>query len=468
MKKLLSYTVAAIFCVLISTQYAAAAPAAPIKDWKNVISTLSDFQKQHRSDVNEALSLAKQDKTQLKTTLSTLKKETKKTEKNVDALIAKYNALLKKEAKITKELQSRKEEIKTFEGTVRSSAKLMQERASLSFLTQQNPQRLEAFNTLLAQDRMPGLADLQKLIEMYFNELAATATISRYSTTIIDDNGVETNAEIIRAGTASAIYKTQGDKFGFLQLVGDGSSSKSITDMPSGLTSVIEDSFSGAATHPLDFSHGAAFVRFVADKDIWSKIKDGGVLVWPILGIGALALLLALERALSLGKIRRTSSNELDEIIDLAQKKNWNECFEILSARSTPTKRVLWATLKKFKGSTAAIEKGMQEALLVELTKMERFLPTMQTLAAVAPLLGLLGTVSGMINTFQVITLFGTGDPHMLSGGISEALVTTQLGLAVAIPIMVLHHMLNSRVDTLANDMEEKGTALIATILNGR
>jgi biopolymer transport protein ExbB len=86
-------------------------------------------------------------------------------------------------------------------------------------------------------------------------------------------------------------------------------------------------------------------------------------------------------------------------------------------------------------------------------------------LAAVAPLLGLLGTVTGMINTFQTITLYGTGDPRMMSGGISEALITTQLGLAVAVPIMILHHILERRVDALMGDMEEKGTSFTVALM---
>jgi biopolymer transport protein ExbB len=102
---------------------------------------------------------------------------------------------------------------------------------------------------------------------------------------------------------------------------------------------------------------------------------------------------------------------------------------------------------------------------LKEMPRLERFLPTLGVLAAIAPLLGLLGTVTGMINTFQVITAVGTGDPRMMSGGISEALLTTQFGLTVAIPIMIIHHFLERRVDKIVGDMEEKGTAFAVTMI---
>ena len=115
-----------------------------------------------------------------------------------------------------------------------------------------------------------------------------------------------------------------------------------------------------------------------------------------------------------------------------------------------------------------SLSKPLQEAILKELPRLERFLSTISVLAAVAPLLGLLGTVSGMINTFQAITIHGTGDPRMLSGGISEALITTQLGLLVAVPVLILHHFLERRVDARVGEMEEKSTALTVIMLKHR
>ncbi len=98
----------------------------------------------------------------------------------------------------------------------------------------------------------------------------------------------------------------------------------------------------------------------------------------------------------------------------------------------------------------------------------ERFVSTLGMLAAIAPLLGLLGTVTGMINTFHVITYYGAGDPKMMSGGISEALVTTMLGLSVAIPIMLFHTLLSRRVETQISQMEEKAVAFVNMVFKAR
>jgi len=106
----------------------------------------------------------------------------------------------------------------------------------------------------------------------------------------------------------------------------------------------------------------------------------------------------------------------------------------------------------------------LQESILHELPRVERGLSVLAVLGAIAPLLGLLGTVSGMIDTFRVITLFGTGDPKMMSGGISEALITTELGLAVAIPIMLFHTFLSRRVEHIVGEMEEKAVFLTNSI----
>jgi len=114
------------------------------------------------------------------------------------------------------------------------------------------------------------------------------------------------------------------------------------------------------------------------------------------------------------------------------------------------------------------MENALQEAILKEIPPMERYLSTLGMLAAIAPLLGLLGTVTGMIDTFHVITQHGTGDPRMMSGGISVALVTTMLGLSVAIPIMLAHTLLSRAVDNMIGQMEEKAVALVNIVHKNR
>ena len=138
----------------------------------------------------------------------------------------------------------------------------------------------------------------------------------------------------------------------------------------------------------------------------------------------------------------------------------FNAVWSFLRTKKGPVFRVLAAGLGARKAARDVLESVLEEAILKELPRLEKFLPTLQVLAAIAPLLGLLGTVTGMINTFQVITVYGAGDPRMMSGGISEALITTKLGLTVAIPIILLHTWFARRVDAIIGDMEEKSVSL--------
>jgi biopolymer transport protein ExbB len=133
-----------------------------------------------------------------------------------------------------------------------------------------------------------------------------------------------------------------------------------------------------------------------------------------------------------------------------------------------PLARILLAGLGARSMGREEMENALQEAILSEIPAMERFLSALGMLAAIAPLLGLLGTVTGMINTFHVITLHGTGDPRLMSGGISEALVTTMLGLSAAIPLLMAHNLLGNVVDKSIADMEEKSVALVNVILKAR
>ena len=183
--------------------------------------------------------------------------------------------------------------------------------------------------------------------------------------------------------------------------------------------------------------------------------------VWPILGIGLLALLIAIERTLYLNRVHANTDRLMGRVNQLAGAGDWAGCENVLAPEEgKPVCNVLRAGLGAVNEKRETLESVLQEAILKELPRLERFLPALNIMGAVAPLMGLLGTVTGMIETFQAITLYGAGDPRMMSGGISEALITTMLGLAVAIPIMLVHTFLRRRLEHIVGDMEEKAVAM--------
>jgi biopolymer transport protein ExbB len=139
----------------------------------------------------------------------------------------------------------------------------------------------------------------------------------------------------------------------------------------------------------------------------------------------------------------------------------WDAARKVCEKRRGAVARVLEVILINRHRSRQQQEELVYEVILAQKPRMERFLSVLNIIAAVAPLLGLLGTVTGMIGTFDIITVHGTGDPKMLSGGISEALLTTQFGLVVAIPALFAHAILSSRVDHVMGDVETNAMRLL-------
>ncbi len=194
-------------------------------------------------------------------------------------------------------------------------------------------------------------------------------------------------------------------------------------------------------------------------------------MVWPILLIAVVALVIVVVKALVLQRVHGNTDRLMGEVNERAAAGDWAACDQLVAreeSRRNPVVTVLRAGLEARGDDRETLESSLQEAILRELPGITKGIAMLAVLGAVAPLLGLLGTVTGMIDTFRVITLFGTGDPRLMSGGISEALITTELGLAVAIPIMLLHTWLSRRVEHLIGDMEEKAVRLVNIIQRQR
>jgi biopolymer transport protein ExbB len=200
-------------------------------------------------------------------------------------------------------------------------------------------------------------------------------------------------------------------------------------------------------------------------EDLWELFELGGAIMWPILASSILALALFIERLLSLRR-RHLMSDALDRGLSAhLQAGDLKAADALVRADPTPFGRVAAAALKHRKQGRAAVKEAMTESGDIALARLERFLPTMATIAAVAPLLGLLGTITGMIDVFGEVERAKQADIGMLAGGIWEALITTGFGLIVAIPVLIAHRYLESRVERFAVDLEERALVLIDELL---
>ncbi len=417
--------------------------------------------KQEAAQAGQLLDKEKADLTRLR---KEIKDRVTGLEGELTRLQERFQANLELERQKREELAEGEAQAKNLEAAVRLSAKEAERLLSRSLVTAEQSERLEGLAPLKDQRRFPALEDIQVLAGALFSEMEGNGRVVSREGSFVDRRGREAKARLLRAGNFTAYYQA-GEEEGFLQPGSRPGQLQAVASDPPYLTArEIRQYLAGESPDlPLDPSGGTALSQLKTGRTVTEWIAAGGLLAWPIIGLAAVALLLILERLISLGSVRTVPQKFMAVLREQAAKGRWADCLKACQSRKrTPACRVLEAGLEKHKNGREEMEAAVDEAVLKELPRLERFLPTLSILAVISPLLGLLGTVTGMINTFQVITRFGASDPRLMAGGISEALITTQLGLAVAVPIIIIHHLFERRVDKIAGDMEEKGLSLTA------
>ncbi len=212
---------------------------------------------------------------------------------------------------------------------------------------------------------------------------------------------------------------------------------------------------SGSGTLPFDPSLGNAITMETIDEGLLAEFQKGGVVMYPIILLAASALLVALIKLGQLMLVRTPSNRRVDSLLEAVKAKDYSKAEGLVGDISGPTGEMLKAGVEHIREPKELVEEVMYEQTLETRLRLNSFLPFVQVAAAAAPLLGLLGTVTGIISTFQMITVFGTGDAKTLSGGISEALITTKFGLVVAIPSLLLYAYLSRRARRVIDGMEK-------------
>jgi biopolymer transport protein ExbB len=404
-----------------------------------------------------------QDRSTLAAAVASVEEEVKSLKAAVKSLEDETTALEKQEDQLTEELATSDSLVRELVGVVRVNAK------DLNNLIQHNLQSALSesptdFLTAIAdQGRFPGLQEIDRMLAVLWEQIRGAGHVRITRGPIVDRAGSSITAEILVLGNFTAAYRTP-DEVGFLNYLPAGRKLFALSKLPPGhMQKQLRQYMQGRAEAvPMDISRGAALGQLTHAMRLWQQIPKGGPLVWPILAVLALGVVIVVERVVFLLRKRMDADDLTRRIETMAARQDWQACRKACATlNDKPVARVVAAGLTCCHMSREAMENALQEAILREVPPLERFLSTLGMLAAIAPLLGLLGTVTGMINTFHVITRFGTGDPRMMSGGISEALVTTMLGLSVAIPIMLAHTLLNRAVDKHVGRMEEKAVALV-------
>ena len=298
---------------------------------------------------------------------------------------------------------------------------------------------------------LPTIEEIERVWYEIMREMKATGEVSRFTATVINVDGTQTECDVVRVGVYNAVcgnsyleYVPTKGQYQFLarQPAGRYTSSAgrvSNADASSGYVSFSVD--------PSGPSGGALLANLVQNPSLLERINQGGIIGYIILAIGGITLLYAIYKYVMLYMMGREVEAQL-----ASSTLNSNN----------PLGRVLKVGASHMKETIDRLELKLAEAIMAERPSIERGISFVKIVSVVAPLAGLLGTVTGMIVTFQQITLFGTGDPKIMAGGISQALVTTVLGLVVAIPTTLAHSFLQSSARSVVDVLEEQATGIVA------
>ena len=188
---------------------------------------------------------------------------------------------------------------------------------------------------------------------------------------------------------------------------------------------------------------------------MWELIQKGGITMYPIILLSVIALAVFLERLISLRKEKYVPKAFYEQLVSLLKKRNINEAVEVCKANKSALARISETIITNTDLPLSRLLEVAEESGRSEASKLDKFLPSLQTIVAIAPLLGLLGTVLGMIKIFDVIALQGTGNAEALSSGIAEALLTTAAGLVVAIPAQIFYFIAKARADAIGAALEK-------------
>lgn len=347
-------------------------------------------------------------------------------------------------AELAADLAAAQGDLKEAFGVVRGVAGDATGIVAASVISAQYPGRAEELAAIGALKGLPGLQELENLWFALQTEMTESAKISTFTVPVSDVEGNTADRKVTRVGAFNLL-----DTDGYLVFREDGVAE--LARQPEGhivgtVAPYLEET-SGYTSLYLDPGRGGLLNLLTGQATLEEKYHQGETVGYIITAVLILGLLIALERVVTLtllgGKVK-------------AQLKNPN----------TPTNNPLGNILKVYHNSkdtdVETLELKLDEAILKEIPRLERGISIIKVLAAIAPMLGLLGTVTGMIGTFQAITLFGTGDPKMMAGGISTALVTTVLGLVAALPLMLVHAVVSGRSKALLHILEEQSVGIIA------
>lgn len=319
-------------------------------------------------------------------------------------------------------------------------------------------------NARLSEDEDFGglAAHIESLIEVSTDWRSRRMGGNCFDGVALDAAGIERSGTFAAFGPI-AYFSTDDQSLAGMAITQFGSSLPSVFNR---FDSDVVDSVAQMVTGseqvvPLDVTAGDA-IKIEEAKDSWVEhIKKGGFVIWPLLGVGGVAAVLSIWKFFVLIRVNVRADEPIAVILAKVRAGDLAAAASLAAQLPVPLSGLLTEAVTHSNAPREHLEEIMHEQVLNTVPKLESHLGTLAVLGGVAPLLGLLGTVTGMIHTFQLVTLFGSGDAKLLSGGISEALVTTEFGLAIAIPVLLTHAFLARRTHSVIGTLEQTAISVV-------
>ncbi len=308
----------------------------------------------------------------------------------------------------------------------------------------------DLIDKMSGSDQLPSIEEIERVWFELQREMTESGRIVKFQTTVNKPNGDKVEQNVVRVGAFNVV----SEEGMYLQYVPENGTVAQLARQPSGpYTGWAREmvASTGGMNHfgvdPTGPTGGSFLSALINSPNLEERWHQGGYIGYAITAVGAIAFLIAIWRLVVLSIVGSKVNKQLK-----SEK----------ASMDNPLGRVLAVHEANPTMDTETLELKLSEAILKETPAIENSLTLLKIISAVAPLMGLLGTVTGMIITFQAITIFGAGDPKAMAGGISGALITTVLGLLVAIPTVLLHTIVNGRAKRIIHLLEERTTGIIA------
>jgi biopolymer transport protein ExbB len=311
----------------------------------------------------------------------------------------------------------------------------------------QFPSRQAELKSLNKVDALPTIDDMERLWFLVQQEMTESGNISAYDGKIVAANGTSKDAKVVRVGNLGAYSGGL-----FLRYVPETSEFIAPDKQPEKHFTAMAEKFAASEGQvmavPVDPTRGSLLGMLARTPDIRERIEQGGKVGYLTIAVGIIGLLITFYRSAYLLDIRARVLNQI---------KNSDK-----PANNNPLGRIMISVEAVAADDEETIQYKLDEAILKEIPRLEYGHTIIKLFAAIAPMLGLLGTVTGMIKTFEAISLFGGGDPKLMAAGISEALVNTVLGLMVAVPLLFGHNVVTALAKALIQRLDEQSAGILA------